>query len=367
MVQLNIDCEGPVTSNDNAFELCRELIPEGDLLFARISRYDDYLADIEKRPGYKAGDTLRLILPFLRAWGCTNTIMEDFSESTLLLLPGTEKMLPFVNMLMPSYIISTSYRPYLEALSRAAAFPMDHVYCTEVDMDRINMRAGEAERLKELATEIKGMPILEWSSDISGPGELDKENMDLIRRLDHIFWKEIFDMESGCFIKEVNPIGGKEKAAAVEDSLNRTGSMLSEVVYAGDSITDVQALELVRKGGGLALSFNGNSYAIKAASWAAISGSTGLIGAVAHLAHMYGTSCFDDIPLDSNGRCEGGKLVDWFMAKGVASEMTDLLREQGTGITPAIISVDMDISDTIIIESEKVRKDVRGIGIGELG
>jgi energy-converting hydrogenase A subunit R len=88
MPQLNIDCEGPITQNDNAYELCDALIPEGGNFFARVSKYDDYLADIEKRQGYKAGDTLKLVLPFLMTYGATNKKMEEFSEKTLMLLPG---------------------------------------------------------------------------------------------------------------------------------------------------------------------------------------------------------------------------------------------------------------------------------------
>ena len=34
-------------------------------------------------------------------------------------------------------------------------------------------------------------------------------------------------------------------------------------MYVGDSITDVQAFQLVRENGGLTVSFNGNNYAIK--------------------------------------------------------------------------------------------------------
>ncbi|MFQ6074292.1 MAG: hypothetical protein ACE5KC_03635, partial [Candidatus Bathyarchaeia archaeon] len=62
------DCEGPISKNDNAFELATHFIPEGDSFFTLISRYDDILADIVKKPGYKAGDTLKLILPFLKAY-----------------------------------------------------------------------------------------------------------------------------------------------------------------------------------------------------------------------------------------------------------------------------------------------------------
>ena len=38
---------------------------------------------------------------------------------------------------------------------------------------------------------------------------------------------------------------------------------LEDVMYVGDSITDVEAFKLVRDNGGLTVSFNGNSYAVK--------------------------------------------------------------------------------------------------------
>jgi energy-converting hydrogenase A subunit R len=69
------DCEGPISKNDNAYELTEKLVPEGGTLFEIISIYDDIQAEIVKRPNYKAGDTLRLIVPFLRACGATNKII----------------------------------------------------------------------------------------------------------------------------------------------------------------------------------------------------------------------------------------------------------------------------------------------------
>ena len=50
------DCEGPLTLNDNAYEIAAEYIEDGDKLFKIISRFDDYLADELKKPGYHAGD-----------------------------------------------------------------------------------------------------------------------------------------------------------------------------------------------------------------------------------------------------------------------------------------------------------------------
>ncbi len=104
-----IDCEGPISKNDNAYELTEHLVPEGDRFFALISRYDDVQADVVKRYGYKAGDTLRLILPFLKAYGATNEKIEKFSAEHIHLVPGAKDTLHYVRDLMPSFIVSTSY------------------------------------------------------------------------------------------------------------------------------------------------------------------------------------------------------------------------------------------------------------------
>ncbi len=83
------DCEGPISKNDNAFELAANFIPNGDKLFANISKYDDVLADILQKPGYSAGSTLKLILPFFKAYGITDKQMEDFSAKNIILIANS--------------------------------------------------------------------------------------------------------------------------------------------------------------------------------------------------------------------------------------------------------------------------------------
>ena len=117
------DCEGPISKNDNAFELAQHLMPDGGKFFAKVSRYDDFVADIEKKPGYKAGNTLQLIVPFLKAYGVTDEAIREFSSEVLLLVPRADEMLRAVSASMPAYIISTSYRPYIDALCAAVGFP----------------------------------------------------------------------------------------------------------------------------------------------------------------------------------------------------------------------------------------------------
>jgi energy-converting hydrogenase A subunit R len=83
------DCEGPISKNDNAYELAANFIPNGDSFFCNVSKYDDVLADVLKKPNYSAGGTLRLILPFLKAYGLTDARMEEFSSDNIILISDT--------------------------------------------------------------------------------------------------------------------------------------------------------------------------------------------------------------------------------------------------------------------------------------
>jgi len=90
------DCEGPISINDNAFELAGHYIEDGEKFFTIISKYDDILVDEVKREGYNAGGTLKLIIPFLKAYGATNKDIVEFSKENVLLVPGAKDTLGYV-------------------------------------------------------------------------------------------------------------------------------------------------------------------------------------------------------------------------------------------------------------------------------
>jgi predicted HAD superfamily phosphohydrolase len=364
MPQLNIDCEGPITQNDNAYELCQNFIPDGGRFFSIVSKYDDFLADVEKRPGYKAGDTLKLILPFLKAFGVTDRLMEEFSGETLLLLPGAEHMLPAVNSMLPSFIISTSYRPYLHALCTLVSFPMGNVYCTEVSLDEYRMPDAEQVYLKECAMEIAGMDMIDWPEDASSADDLSPECQGVVKRLDEIFWEEITSMEIGRIFEAVNPVGGVEKAKAVEASLSVTGLSAGQVLYVGDSITDVQAMEFVDSAGGTAVSFNGNRYAVKAAKWALLSSDTLVIAGLCRLLLDRGTVVLDNMDVDSEGRLNTDVLLQEMHASSDLSGIPGRLSGNAGFEMYKVSASDMG---RLIEKSEQMRKSVRGHRIGELG
>jgi len=154
------DCEGPISKNDNAYELTEHFVPEGNRLFSIISRYDDVLADVIKRPGYNAGDTLKLILPFLKAYGLTDQLMKEFSAQNLLLIAGTKETLKHIIDIAEAFIVSTSYEHYISALCDFVGFPFENTFCTRLNIDKYGLTAEETQELKFIAQEIATMRII---------------------------------------------------------------------------------------------------------------------------------------------------------------------------------------------------------------
>jgi len=274
-IQLNTDCEGPCCLNDNAFELCKDFLkPNGDRFFRQISRYDDYMAEMFKKQGYKAGDTLKLILPFLKAYDLTNKKILDYSIETVRLVSGVEETYRFLRSLkFPIFEISTSYSQFALAVGAKLGIDKDHIFSTELDLDRYKITTAEVNALKKLKSEIIGLPEIELPETVQTFNDLNQKTKNTITRLDQIFWKIIPRMKIGIMYQEINPIGGSEKVRAMHQSLIQTGLPLSNVIYIGDSITDVQAFKEVRAGGGLAVSFNGNCHAVKNAEFIVIANS----------------------------------------------------------------------------------------------
>ena len=350
MPQLNLDCEGPLTVNDNAFELCETFIPQGGKFFALVSKYDDYLADVEKRPGYKAGDTLKLVLPFLRAYGIDNNTIKEFSKKTLKVLRGAVELLRFASRHWPTYIISTSYCPYLQALCEVSDFPFENVFCTQVDLDSVDLGPQEEKLLQGLAQEIASLPMIELPDGAQSLTDLPPESQKVVLRLEEIFWKILPELKAGRFLEEVNPVGGREKARAVETSLEKSGLSPEEVLYVGDSITDVQAFELVRKAGGGSVSFNGNRYAIRSAEFFALASQS---AAIACLMAIF----------DHGGRealLKESQILSFQPCEGLPQDLRFWKKDFTFG------KIEGDPAE-IIKKSEDFRRRVRGEAIGALG
>jgi energy-converting hydrogenase A subunit R len=353
--QFNTDCEGPISKNDNAYELAQEFIPQGGEFFAKLSRYDDFLADIARKPGYKAGDTLRLILPFFKAYGVTDAGIREYSSQNILLVPGADTALEYIRAIMPAFIISTSYRPYINSLCEMIGFPVESTYCTELALDEYRIPRSEIRYLRKLHDEILALPDIEIPASAAAKEDLDDGSIICIDRLDEVFWEKLSHMPSGKLLKGVYPIGGFEKAGAIEMSRESTGVRLSEIMYVGDSITDVEAFKLVKDAGGVAVSFNGNRYAIESAEIACISPNALVLAALALTFKEGGVESVRALASEWDSRkidLESSMKQD---LSGFSVEDTDLHLIEGS------------VLEDLIPRSESFRKQVRGERIGRLG
>ena len=353
------DCEGPISQNDNAFEAAARFVPNGDELFALISKYDDMLADDVKKPGYNAGDTLKLILPFLKAYDVTDKRLNEFSAENMVLIAGSKNALEHVRSLSDAFIVSTSYEHYIKALCEALSFPFENTYCTRLSIDKYILLEPEKSRLQELAREIAQTPMITIPTSANSLEDFSKQDQETVRRLDEIFWEEISRMDAGEIFREVKPIGGCQKAEAIKDAAEKSRVQLSDVLYVGDSITDVEAFKLVGENGGLTVSFNGNQYAVKNAEVAVLSENNTVTAVIAEL------------------WCKLGKretleaLKNWTYVPLNQSSVSKLILERLFALYPNTLPkvqiVTPQNMETLVRESSEFRKKVRGEDVGRLG
>jgi energy-converting hydrogenase A subunit R len=352
------DCEGPISKNDNAFELTDKLIPEGAALFTLLSKYDDVQADLVKRPGYRPGDTLKLILPFLKAFGATNEVLRELSAEEVVLVPRARETLSLVRRLMPSFIVSTSYEQYIQALCGLTNFPMVSVYCTKLDLDQFQIPNWENDKLRSWASELAKLPLPTIPIGARSVTDLERPDQETIGYLDDIFWSRIQKMAAGRIIRDVRPVGGAEKVEAVKDIIEKNLCEPRQVIYIGDSITDLAPLRYVKENHGLPISFNGNEYAIREAELAVLSENTLAIG-ILSLAF-------------NNGGKEAVKMLvsSWgyeSIRKICGEQMYTLSVEVYGSKIPQVEAISDSNKERLTKESCLFRKKVRGEAVGSLG
>jgi energy-converting hydrogenase A subunit R len=354
------DCEGPISKNDNAYEITAHFVPNGDKLFTLISKYDDVLADVLKKPDYSAGSTLKLILPFLKAYGVTDKQMEDFSAQNLILIANSEDTLQHVQSVASAFIVSTSYEHYIKALCKAVEFPFENTYCTKLSLDKYALTEQEKIWLKTLAKEIAQMQMIAIPSKAKAIEDFSVADQNTMGRLDTIFWSELAGMDIGKVFSEVITVGGPQKASAIEDAVAKLNVPLEDVMYVGDSITDMEAFKLVRENGGLTVSFNGNGYAVGNAEIAVLSANSIVTAVIADVFCRQGKQAALNL-------VENWDLQSLERNGVVTLALLDHLFTLYPQILPKVQIITAENMDSLIKESSEFRSMVRGEAIGKLG
>ncbi len=243
------DLEGPLSPQDNAYELMK-LFPNGDKLFEVISRYDDLLA-LEERKDYEPGDTLALIVPFLILHNISENDIATLAAKTSL-TGGVAKLISWLQSnSWKVFCISTSYEQYARRVTQRLDIYTHNVACTAFPLDKLRAALSQEETklLKQAEENILNLH----------PPADDKR---IKQSLDKFFFGKLPATELGAAITQVKPVGGRRKVAALKQFADKHGQPLSSWVVVGDSITDFRMLQAVEEAGGLAIAFNANEYAL---------------------------------------------------------------------------------------------------------
>jgi energy-converting hydrogenase A subunit R len=243
------DLEGPLSPQDNAYELMK-LFPNGDRVFEVISRYDDLLT-LEEREGYEPGDTLALIVPFL--------ILHNISEDNITTLAakasftgGAAKLVSWLEYSgWKVFCITTTYEQYATYITQKLGIFAHKVACTPFPLNKLRQALSEEE-----------LKLLQQAEEDILTMQPVKDDERIKQRLDDFFWKKLPATDLGMVIKEIKPMGGRRKVAALNRFADKYTQPLSKWVVVGDSITDFSMLQTVDEAGGVAIAFNANEYAL---------------------------------------------------------------------------------------------------------
>ena len=340
------DCEGPLTLNDNAFEMAEHFIENGGELFKILSLYDDYLADEVKKENYKVGNTLKLILPFFVVENLTNDDWVDFSKNNIYAINDSKFLLSYLKKAMNTYIVSTSYGQYIEAVSNYMELPFKNTFYTKVNLDNLTLTAEEIEKINQFK-------------------ELILKNPSDYELFDDIFFNQIAKMSIYENIRDVEVVGGQGKKLAIDEIIERDGIDINQMLYIGDSITDVEPLAFARENNGISISFNGNEYPLKVAEIAIVSHSA---VATAVITNVYVNNDKNKVLEFINDYNNSDDLEKLFKDYDINLEIKDMFFSVfGESDLPTIQIVKEDNFDDILKVSKEMRNNIRGQDIGGLG
>ncbi|MGI0134956.1 MAG: hypothetical protein ACREBW_08385 [Candidatus Micrarchaeaceae archaeon] len=267
------DWEGPWVSADHAYDVVKVGIPNGDRLFSALSNYAVYLADVRKQRDAEPGETLRLAVPFLIAYGADDRLLNKIAIEDAKFIDGSKEA---INLILCSgssfWVVSTSYNQYVWQTAPMAGIPIEKTRCTILPIGDLSkyVREEDKEMLRGVAEKVSATAALRIDK-FSKEDDMPTNVRDAVAMLDGVFSDTLPRTSFAPALETVKPVGGQRKLDSLVDIMRREGRKMADAVVLGDSITDRSMLGETSRSMGLAISFNGNEYAIKNANVAVAS------------------------------------------------------------------------------------------------
>ena len=263
------DGEGPIVFKDLAADIAEKTVPG---LFPILSFYDDYLAEVGTER-YQAGDTLALIAPHLLAHGVTDEDVANEAKDAKVCFGVEEYIAGLKRDGWDIRIISTAYSQLWKLVGKHIGVPMEDIACTALDLASLRERFGQNGLTDAvLAAEKNILELIPLASDAMREVDQGKSVIEVLGKdprfarllgtLNKFYWE---DLPSTGYkaLEAVTVIGGRRKIEAAQRFAQELGVGLSDVAYAGDSITDDALHARLSQERGLPIAINGNTYALR--------------------------------------------------------------------------------------------------------
>ncbi|MCL2142792.1 MAG: hypothetical protein FWH44_00820 [Methanomassiliicoccaceae archaeon] len=346
--QLMCGASGLLGSMNAMKRMCDRFIRNGGKLYDIMTAYDNILSFELNREDRRSGDSLKTLIPLLKAAGVTDGSLHAYFVNDMSVMPGSD-VIRYLNGLMTTSVVSESYEHYASVLCDALGIPADGIYCTAVAFNDTEMERQDAKKFRDISARISKMDVPKVSSR-DGTEFIDVKDDMILDTIDGI----IEEMEETDFIyqlEEIKPVGGNEKAFELMDMRRRTSVDLESTAYIGNNGTDYPAMDIVRSNDGLALSFNGDAYAVRGSNVAVMSPNS--IVAAVIVSKFYAEGM------------EGvySMIGSWDRDKLSKAEFSDrhlmdaMLRTFPSKL-PDVTIVDDDNLDSVIKESERYRRRI---------
>lgn len=242
--------EGPLSIHGNAYELMK-LLPSGEQVFDVIRRYDRLLAQ-ECREGHEPGDALAFIVPFLIHHGLSSDDIGDQAKNATIVAGARELVASLAGWQV--FCITTSYEQYASRIMDRVGIARENLASTTFPIDRYR---------RSLKKEDHHM-VADAERDILAMQDGDDETIG--SRLDRFYGRELPLTSLGPALREVRPMGGGRKLAALQRFAAAHGQSLERAVAVGDSVTDAVMLHAVNTAGGLAVAYNADERSLPCAT-----------------------------------------------------------------------------------------------------
>jgi energy-converting hydrogenase A subunit R len=220
------------------------LFPNGDKVFEVVSRYD-YLRLQTEAEDYEPGDIMALIIPFLILHNISEDDIASLASSASL-TGGAEQLISWLQYKgWKVFCITATYEQYAIHITHKMGIYTHNLACTPLPWGRLRLTLGEEtlNLLQQTEEDILAMKPVTDDDRI-------KQSLDLF------FEEKLPTTDLGELLKEIRPVGGRRKLAALNGFADKYGQPLASWVMVGGNLTDFSILGAVDAAGGLSIAFN---------------------------------------------------------------------------------------------------------------